>query len=112
MIAYKLFRQKANGAITSLFINKSVHLPIDQWMEAEDHPTRCFAHRPGWHCMLKPEAPHLSMKGRVWLEVEIEDFQVFERPKSQGGTWMLARRMRIPMQKSLKPVENTLFSLG
>ena len=95
MKVWKLFRLKKNGAITSLFINKTKELPIGEWMEAEDHPTKGFAHRPGWHCTLYPTAPHLSEKGRIWLMVEIENWRRFERPESQGGLWFLAGRIRI-----------------
>ena len=96
--AWKLFRLKKNGKITPLFIDKTRELPFDQWMVAEDHKTKGFAHRPGWHCTVSPEAPHLSKKGRVWLQVEIQDVEIFERPESQGGKWYLAKRMRIPNQ--------------
>jgi len=96
--AWKLFRLKKNGAITPLFINKKTELPFDVWMEAENHPTKGFAHRPGWHCTATPEAPHLSEKGRVWLQVEIQGVVEFERPKSQGGKWYLSDHMKIPSQ--------------
>jgi len=101
--AWKLFRLKKNGELTPLFIGKSKELPVGEWMEAEDIPTKGFAHRPGWHATLKPLAPHLKedAKGenRVWIEVVIEDFSTFKRPQSQGGTWVLAKRMMIqPLQ--------------
>lgn len=95
MKAYKLVRQMKDGTLASLFINKTDRLPIGQWLEAEEHPTKGFAFRPGWHCTLKPIAPHLSMKGRVWVEVEIEEYQLIQRPEHQGGTWALAKRMKI-----------------
>jgi len=47
MIAYKLFRKKASGDITSLFINKSHNLNLDVWYNAETHKTKGFALRPG-----------------------------------------------------------------
>lgn len=95
MIAYKLLRKKADGSITSLFINKSANLSINTWMEAKEYHTKGFALRKGWHCMSKAEAPHLSNKGRVWCEVEIKDFELFERPIRQGGLWFLAQQMKI-----------------
>lgn len=95
MIAYKLFRVKANGAITPLFINKTKELPLGEWMDAEDHPTNGFAHRPGWHCTQHPKAPHLSEKGRAWYRVEIDGYEIHQRPRAQGGIWFLAERMRI-----------------
>jgi hypothetical protein len=69
-------------------------------MDAEDHPTKGYAHRPGWHCTATPKAPHLKKKPkcgerRVWCRVEITDFTVFERPENQGGKWFLASQMRV-----------------
>ncbi len=95
MTAYKLFREKADGSITPLFINKTAVLPFGEWMEAEDHPTKGFAHRPGWHAAFTPEAPHLSLKNRVWCEVEVEDFYEFRTPRIHGGKWIIAKRLRI-----------------
>ena len=71
MIVYKLCRKLANGEITSLFINKTERIVFNKWLHAENHPTKGFALRPGWHCTAKPDAPHLSSKGRVWVKVEI-----------------------------------------
>lgn len=85
MIAYKLCRQKKNGEITSLFINKTRALPFNKWLPAESYPTNGFKFRPYWHCTMKKSAPHLLMKGRVWVKVEIDDYEIFQRPKSQGG---------------------------
>lgn len=100
MIAYKLFRVKKNGAITPLFINKNKELPLNEWMDAEDHPTKGFAHRMGWHCCFEPVAPHLKteLKNgeiRKWFKVEVEDTKTYKRPESQGGSWVLANRLRI-----------------
>lgn len=95
MKAYKLFRVRKDGSIGPLFINKSQVIPIGEWLEAEDHTTTGFAHRPGWHCTPEPVANHLSMKGRAWFEVEIEGFVTFARPVNQGGKWFLADRMRV-----------------
>lgn len=93
--AYKLFRLKKNGKITSLFINKKVELPFNKWMKAYSYPTKGFAVRPGWHCTHSPNAPHLGTKGRVWCKVEIRNFTEFKRPENQGGLWYLADEMRI-----------------
>lgn len=95
MKAFKLFRILKNGEVTSLFINKSRRLPLNTWLRAESFPTKGFALRPYWHCTENPEAPHLSMKGRCWFEVEIKNFKEFERPKSQGGKWFLATHIKI-----------------
>ena len=71
------------------------YLFIGEWMDAEDHPTNGYAHRPGWHCTQHPKAPHLSEKGRSWYQVEIDDYEILNRPRAQGGIWFLAKRMRI-----------------
>ena len=101
MTAYKLVRQMKDGSLAPLFINKTSRFILNTWMQAEDHPTKGFAHRPGFHCTLKSEAPHLSVggektgKGRVWVEVEVKDYKKYNRPESQGGTWVLAQKMKI-----------------
>jgi len=106
-IAYKLFRLRKDGSITSLFINKTRSLPYDEWLEYENYPTKGFAKRPGWHCTVEPKAPHLKMElksgeKRVWKMVAIEDYSEFERPKNQGGLWFLAKRMLIVSNDVLK----------
>lgn len=58
--AYKLFRVRKDGTIGPLFINRKLVVVPGQWMEAESHPTKGFALRPGWHCTLAPVAPHLK----------------------------------------------------
>lgn len=100
MIAYKLFKQRRNGTLGPLFINARLVIPMGEWLEAEDHPTKGFAHRPGWHCCLRPEAPHLAKEPkngprRVWAKVEVEDTTTYPRPESQGGSWVLAQRLRV-----------------
>lgn len=95
MIAYKLVRKLKNDELSPLFIDKRSRIPIGEWMVAGEHPTRGFAVRKGFHCTLEPNAPHLSKKDRVWVEVEVEDFEYYNRPKSQGGVWVLAQRMKV-----------------
>lgn len=97
---YKLFKLRSDGTLGPLFINARLRIPINQWMPAEDHPTKGFAHRPGWHCTLKPLAPHLALhpKGRtvrVWALCEARGLKRFERPQSQGGTWVLAQELKV-----------------
>ena len=96
---YKLFRQRRDGSLGPLFINRQQRIPLGEWMEAEDHPTPGFAHRPGWHATFKPHAPHLKMQpkgdsGRVWVEGEAEDYDTYDRPESQGGLWVLAQKLK------------------
>jgi hypothetical protein len=95
MIAYKLFKVRKDGSIGPLFINTRQRISIGEWLDAEEHPTNGFAYRPGWHASIAPVAPHLSEKGRAWFKVEIDDFQRYERPERQGGTWFVANRMKV-----------------
>ena len=100
MKAYKLLRLGKDGNLYPLFINKKSSTPFDIWMQAECHPTKGFAVRQGWHCCFAPVAPHLktslaSGEKRVWCEVEVEDFEKYDRPESQGGAWILAQRMKL-----------------
>lgn len=84
-----------DGTLSPLFINKKSRLKVGEWLEAEEHPTNGFAIRKGWHCTLEPNAPHLSIKNRVWVEVDVEDMELYMRPENQGGLWVLAQKMKI-----------------
>ncbi len=95
MIAYKLFRVRRDGTLGPLFINRSQRILPGIQYTAESHPTKGFAVRPGWHCCAKPEAPHLSTRGRVWCMVDIGDFTEHHRPEAQGGLWFTANRMTV-----------------
>jgi hypothetical protein len=95
MKAYKLIRKMKDGSLSPLFINRKSRIPVGVWLDAESHPTKGFAYRKGWHCTLRPTAPHLSEKDRVWVKVEVEDYEHYNRPESQGGTWVLAQRMKV-----------------
>lgn len=110
MKAYKLLRIKKDGKLYPLFINKTVETPIREWMVAECFPTKGFAVRQGWHCCFKPIAPHLKTElkngeKRVWVECEVEDFESYNRPESQGGAWILAQRMKINRVLTMEEVE-------
>jgi hypothetical protein len=95
IIAYKLLRVRKDGSLGPLFIDRRLRVPLKQWLPAEDHPTPGYAHRPGWHACLKPEAPHLSNRGRQWFKVQVDDYELHQRPVRQGGSWVLAKRMRV-----------------
>lgn len=95
MKVYKLLNRRKDGSLGPLFINRSQRIQVGEWMDAEDHPTKGYKHRPGWHCCLKPHAPHLSERGRVWCEVEVEGYVILNRPESQGGQWVLANNMKV-----------------
>ena len=92
---YKLLRMRRDGTLGPLFIHREQRIPIGEWLTAEDHKTKGYAHRPGWHVTGKHCAPHLSTVGRVWAKVEFADFTQLRRPKSQGGTWYLANYMKV-----------------
>ena len=93
--AYKLVRLRKDGSIGPLFCNRRQRIETGKWLPAEDHPTKGFAHRPGWHLALVPEAPHLSERGRIWVEAEVKEYEEFHVPAHQGRTWLLANWMRI-----------------
>jgi hypothetical protein len=93
--AYKLIRQRKDGTFGSLFINRKAVIPVGKWLTAEDHPTRGYERRFGWHCTFLPIAPHLSKKGRIWVECEVRDYEVYKRPENQGGRWILAKKMKL-----------------
>ena len=98
--AYKLLRLRRNGSLAPLFINARQIIPLNQWINAEDHPTKGYAHRPGWHAAPAPHAPHLGVGGkttsdRVWCEVELKGWTSLPRPKAQGGSWYLAEQMKV-----------------
>lgn len=95
MKAYKLLKKRKNGTLGPLFINRRQVILEDTWLEAENHPTKGYAERPGWHCASSPHAPHLSEKNRVWCEVEIKDYYEFKRPARQGGIWLIANQMKL-----------------
>ena len=93
--AFKLLKRRKDGSLGPLFINARQRIPLGEWMAAEDHPTAGYAHRPGWHCTLTPHAPHLSYKSRGWCRVEVQDYDIYPRPSSQSGWWILAKKMRV-----------------
>jgi hypothetical protein len=104
MIGYKLLRELKNGEVSSLFINRKSRLPFNKWIISENHPTKGYKERPFWHCTLKPFAPHLSMKNRVWVQVDAKDYEEFHRPENQGGVWILARRIKLIKKLCLEEI--------
>jgi len=102
VLAYKLFRKRKDGTYGPLFINRKQRLLLDVTYDAEDHPTKGYAHRPGWHCCAYPDAPHLSKKDRVWCEVQIDDFTRHMRPANQGGLWYTANKLTILKEIDVK----------
>lgn len=102
--AYKLFKVRKNGTLGPLFINKRQVIPEGVWLNAENHPTKGYKERPGWHTA-PVKADHLSERGRVWMEVEIKDYYKCKRPKNQGGYWLIANHMKVI--KKVTPQETT-----
>lgn len=110
MKAYKMMRKLSDGKIYPLFINKTVPTVFGKWLQAECHPTPGFAVRKGWHCCFQPVAPHLKEtlscgEHRVWVEVDVEDWDTYDRPESQGGKWILAQRMKAIRELSWDEVD-------
>ena len=100
MKAYKLMRLRKDGTLGSLFIDRKAVIPIGEWLQAECIPTSGFAVRAGFHCTFTPYAPHLKMElangeQRVWVECLVEDYETYDRPESQGNTWILANKMMV-----------------
>ena len=95
MLAYKLMRKRKDGTLGSLFINRKAVYPVGKWMWYKDIPTPGYARRAGWHLTPKMHAPHLSTKGRVWVACDTKYTTEHKKPESQGGTWILAKRIKI-----------------
>lgn len=110
MTVYKKVRLMKNGTLRPLFIGKDKPFVIGKWMRCEFIPTKGFAPRSivttdnskigGWHCCYKPLAPHIadrlsSGEQRVWLECEARGRHTkYDRPESQGGTWLLVEEIK------------------
>jgi len=111
-IGWKLFTLRKDGTIGPLFINRKLKLLDGEWFEAEDHPTKGYARRPGWHVTPRPRAPHLKTdrEDRVWRRVMIMEYTELERPEKQGGTWWLANRMMV--LPPLEYIEEQDYELG
>ena len=118
MKAYKLLRVlRSDGLLHPLFIDKKNPTPIGVWLKAKCIPTPGFQVRMGYHCCFIPYAPHLktelaSGEKRVWCEVEIEDYTVYNRPAQQGGQWLLAQRMKINRVITMEEVDAILHLKG
>ena len=104
MKAYKLFRKRKDGTLGPLFINARQRVPVGEWLPAEDKPTKGYAHRPGWHSGVAPQADHLSERDRVWCEVEIKDYYTFKRPAHQGGEWLISSWLRVVRELTTEEV--------
>ena len=113
MKAYKLVRKAKDGNLYPLFIDKARPYVIGEPRVAEFHPTKGFAPRFGFHCCFIPLAPHLKTElangeKRVWIELEVEDFQTYDRPKNQGGKWILANQLTVTKELTMEEVAEIL----
>lgn len=97
MTGFKLFARRRDGSLGPLFINRRQRLELGKWYPAEDHPTKGYTHRPGWHACAEKRAPHLRQgtADRVWARVSLRGVTEHRRPEAQGGLWYTARAMRI-----------------
>ena len=97
LTGYKLMRKRKDGTYGPLFINRKMKLVPGVEYPMEDHPTKGFARRPGWHICPTPEgAPHIKKTSdRVWVKVRFTPHHVVERPAHQGGVWFLGSTMEI-----------------
>jgi hypothetical protein len=95
--AYKLFRQRNDGTLGSLFFARRSVIPIGRWIDSYAITKPGYAFRPGWHCTAAPVAPHLYSKKekRVWGRVELQNATELWRPGVQGGLWYIADKMRV-----------------
>lgn len=116
MIAYKLFRVRRDGSIGSLYFDRKARLVTGEWLTAiEGIRQKGFEYRPGWHCVPRPYSPHLSIRHRKWYVVEIDPESSYEiaRPDREGGTWIIAERMKIlrPANQELVQIWNRKWNL-
>lgn len=95
MIGYKLFTQRKDGSLGPLFINKKQRIIPGETYLAEEHLTKGFSFRPGWHICSSPNAPHLKESGRIWCKVEFEHRETLKRPENQGGVWYLGSSIKV-----------------
>jgi hypothetical protein len=130
MTTYKLLRLRKNGTLGPLFIEASRVLELGVVQQANCTPTKGYAIRPGFHSTWKPEAPHLDMKGRVWVECTVPGEQytkeqhqdlfdtrngmsklpsngwyLWPRPANQGGIWIISDQLRLNRILSTEEVQ-------
>ena len=108
MVAYKLMRKMRDGSFAPLFCGRKTRYLIGNHYTAVLNETKGFSPRKGFRCTALPYAPHLSTKNRVWVKMEVSNLVYFDRPKSQGGQWILAQEMKI--LRELIPSEVSLLT--
>jgi hypothetical protein len=100
LICYKLVCKRKDGSLVPLFMGRDTPFKIGEWMTAENRLRKGFAERVGFHMTLSPNAPHLkrelkSGEKRVWIKCEVSEYEYYNRPESQGGTWVLAQKIKV-----------------
>lgn len=119
MIAYKLFRTlKTKPGLYPLFIGKTKETVLNEWIPAENIPTKGYAARHGWHCGVLPIAPHLRTKqdkraeNRVWCRVEVKDYYEFKTSKMQGKAWIIGQGLKVLEVMDNQDIIETLVNAG
>lgn len=78
---YKLFEQDPEGNLYALFIDKKTPMPINEWLKAENHPTKGFGPRPGFHIgenipsavwLMSFDGTYKSQRSKYWKRVWAE----------------------------------------
>lgn len=125
IIVYKKVRVLKDGKCYPLFIDKTKPFLFNEWMHCEFHPTKGFSPRSingtdeepigGWHACFYPIAPHISDElvtgeKRLWIKCAARGrMQKYDRPGSQGGTWVLVewlKPLEILTSKEVKEILN------
>lgn len=87
-VGFKLFEQDSRGNLYALFIDKKTVMPVGEWLKAENHPTKGFSNRPGYHIGEGiPSAPWLmsfdgaykSQRSKYWKRVWAEVWYVADK---------------------------------
>lgn len=93
--AFKIFRVRRDGTLGPLFIGRDIVIKPGVWIKAKAIRTEGFKFRPGWHACPTQNAPHLTLKGRVWAKVELRGVKLHHKPANQGGLWYTAKQLRL-----------------
>lgn len=82
---FKLFEQDPKGNLYALFIDKKTVMPVGEWLKAENHPTKGFGPRPGYHIgegipsapwLMSFDSTYKSQRSKYWRRVWAEVWYV------------------------------------
>jgi hypothetical protein len=94
----KLFTLRKDGSLGPLFIGAKERIPVGEWVQFDEKLSRKgFATRPGIHAPTA-DAPHIKPKvgeGRIEKKVLLRNWEILQRPQSQGGNWYIAGEMKV-----------------